>query len=195
MSELQIPLFPLNTVLFPGGPLPLRIFEPRYLDMVSACMKHDTGFGVCLIRAGREIGAAATPYDIGTLAEIMDWHRRPDGLLGITVIGRRRFHVDTVTVQPDQLALAQITLLPDEPQCAVPQTYLPMAQSLQRILEQIGQPYADLPRHYDNACWVGYRLAELLPIDLLQKQYFLQLDDPLQRLQRLQEVLKGLGML
>ena len=195
MSELQIPLFPLNTVLFPGGPLPLRIFEPRYLDMVSTCMKHGTGFGVCLIRAGKEIGAAATPYDSGTLAEIGDWHRRPDGLLGITVIGRRRFHVDTVTVQPNQLALAQVTLLADEPECAVPQSCLPMAQSLQRILEQIGQPYADLPRHYDNACWVGYRLAELLPIDLLQKQYFLQLDDPLQRLERLREVLKGLGML
>ena len=195
MSELQIPLFPLNTVLFPGGPLPLRIFEPRYLDMVSACMKHGTGFGVCLIRAGKEIGAAATPYDIGTLAEIVDWHQRPDGLLGITVIGRQRFRVSAVTVQPDQLALARVTLLPDEPECAVAQSYLPMVQSLQRILEQIGQPYAYLPRHYDNACWVGYRLAELLPIDLLQKQYFLQLDDPLQRLERLQEVLKGLGML
>lgn len=195
MSELQIPLFPLNTVLFPGGPLPLRVFEPRYLEMVSACMKRGTGFGVCLIREGKEIGTAAIPYDIGTLAEIVDWHKRPDGLLGITALGRQRFRIDTVTVQPNQLALANVDLLPDEPACAVPERYLPMAQSLQRILEQIGQHYAGLPRQYDDARWVGYRLSELLPIDLLQKQYFLQLNDPLQRLERLYEVLKGLGML
>ena len=79
---MQVPLFPLNTVMFPGGVLPLRIFEPRYLDMVSDCMRGDVPIGVVLIRDGLEVGRAAQTYDVGTLGVISYWNRRSDGLLG-----------------------------------------------------------------------------------------------------------------
>jgi len=89
---VQIPLFPLNTVLFPGGPLPLRIFEARYVDMVSSCLKEDSPFGVLLIRDGGETGNATT-HEIGTLARIVDWYQGSDGLLGVTAVGEQRFRL------------------------------------------------------------------------------------------------------
>ena len=91
--SITVPLFPLNTVLFPGGVLPLRIFEPRYLDMVSDCLKSDTGIGVVLIKDGAETGKAADTYDTGTLSGISYWHKRPDGILGVTLKGDQRFRI------------------------------------------------------------------------------------------------------
>lgn len=182
MSETEIPLFPLHTVLFPGGPLPLRIFETRYIDMVSACMKSSTGFGVCLIREGKEVGAAASTHDVGTVALIQDWHQRHDGLLGITVRGEQRFELCSVRVQSDQLCWAKVDLLAPEPPMQVPARHLVLVDVLRRTLDSIGSHYAQMPTHYADASWVGYRLAELLPLKLSQKQYFLQIDDPVQRL-------------
>src|SRR5215472_14441288 len=100
----ELALFPLNTVLFPGGALPLRIFETRYLDMVSRCLKEGQGFGVCLIREGAETGAAKI-HMAGTLAEIGDWSRGEDSLLHILVRGTRRFRVSALRQQPDGLNL------------------------------------------------------------------------------------------
>ncbi|HEY0720771.1 MAG TPA: LON peptidase substrate-binding domain-containing protein, partial [Gammaproteobacteria bacterium] len=99
MTRLRIPLFPLHSVLFPGGPLALRIFEPRYLDMVSRCMREECAFGISLIQEGDEVGDAAQPYEIGTLARISYFERRPDGLLGITVRGEQRFRIIDTEVQ------------------------------------------------------------------------------------------------
>ena len=84
---MQVPLFPLNTVLFPGGPLPLRIFEARYVDMISHCLKENASFGVLLIREGQEAGTPASTFEVGTLARIVDWYQGSDGLLGVTAIG------------------------------------------------------------------------------------------------------------
>ena len=109
---LDLPLFPLHTVLFPGGPLPLRIFEPRYLDMVSRCLREDRGIGVVLIREGSETGPAPEVHDLGTLGRIHYWNRRDDGLLGVTLVGGRRFRILASTVQPDQLVCARVELLP-----------------------------------------------------------------------------------
>jgi Lon protease-like protein len=89
-------------VLFPGGPLPLRIFEARYLDMISRCLKTDTPFGVLLIRDGDETGAART-HTVGTLARIVDWYQGSDGLLGVTAAGEQRFRLLDVGIQPDGL--------------------------------------------------------------------------------------------
>ena len=189
MSRLTIPLFPLHTVLFPGGALELRVFEARYLDMVTECMKHDAGFGICLIREGDEVGKAATPYDVGTLVRISYFNRRSDGLLGITVNGERRFRIVDTEVLPNQLRRAEVELLPAEGDCALPQAYCSMAEPLRQILEQLGYPYAKLERRYDDAVWLGARLAELLPLKLELKQYLLQMDDPLARLERLRAVL------
>jgi Lon protease-like protein len=190
MSDLELPLFPLHTVLFPGGPLPLRIFEARYIDMVSACMKSGTGFGVCLIREGSEVGTAAATHDIGTLALIQDWHQRHDGLLGITVLGQQRFELRSVRVQSDQLSWAKVDMLAPEPSMQMPERHLVLVDVLRRTIEGIGSHYAQLPTHYADASWVGYRLAELLPLKLSQKQYFLQIDDPVQRLDGISELMR-----
>ncbi|MDX2464692.1 MAG: LON peptidase substrate-binding domain-containing protein [Porticoccus sp.] len=185
MSKIIIPLFPLHAVLFPGGTLPLRIFEPRYLDMVSDCMKTEKGFGVCLIREGSETGKAADTYEIGTLSEISYFNKQPDGLLGITALGQQRFRIISQEVQPNQLTLAEVTLLENEQSSPLPKQFSGAADTLRKLLEQLGYPFIKMEQKYDDTSWVSSRLAELLPIRLEQKQYFLQLDDPMQRLERL----------
>lgn len=194
MTRLTIPLFPLNTVLFPDGPLPLRVFEPRYLDMVSRCLKTNTGIGVCLIQDGAEVGAAAQTYEIGTLSNITYWHRRPDGLLGITVRGSERFRILSRSVEPSQLILAEVETIPNDPAVALPQAYQDLAKLLRSIVGQLDAPYTTMEMRFDDASWVGGRLVELLPLRLSQKQYFLQLDDPLARLERLRAVLDDMEL-
>jgi Lon protease-like protein len=185
MSKLIIPLFPLHAVLFPGGTLPLRIFEPRYLDMVSDCLKKEQGFGVCLIREGSEVGKAADTYEIGTLSTISYFNKQPDGLLGITAQGQQRFKILSQEVQSNQLSLAEVTLLENEAPSPLPEQFNRAADTLRRLLDQLGYPFIKIEKQYGDASWVSSRLSELLPIRLEQKQYFLQLDDPLQRLERL----------
>lgn len=185
MDKLIIPLFPLHAVLFPGGTLPLRIFEPRYLDMVSDCMKNQKGFGVCLIREGSEVGKAADTYEVGTLSDISYFNQQADGLLGITAQGRQRFKIISQQVQTNQLTLAEVILLENEKSVTLPKEYARIADTLRKLLEQLDYPFIKMEKRYDDASWVSSRLAELLPIRLEQKQYFLQLDDQLQRLERL----------
>lgn len=189
MGEATIPIFPLHAVLFPGGPLALRIFEPRYLDMVSRCLREGSGFGVSLIREGQEVGTAALPYEVGTFGHISYWQRRADGLLGITLVGERRFRILSSQVGADQLMSAEVQWLDDAAASPVPERFQALAGLLKGILEQLGQPYRKIPRRYEDAAWVGARLAELLPLSLAQKQYFLQIEDPVQRLERLQSML------
>jgi Lon protease-like protein len=192
---VRLPLFPLHTVLFPGGPLPLRIFESRYLEMVSRCLKTDCGFGVCLISSGSEVGGAAQTYPLGTVARITDWHRRHDGLLGVTAVGERRFRISSVAREPNQLAVAEVELLADEAAVELPGPYLGLAQLLGELLDKAGHHYAALPRRFADASWVGFRLAELLPVSLSLKQHLLELTDPLERLQQLRGLLEGVDIL
>ena len=192
MNTIQIPLFPLHTVLFPGGPLPLRVFEARYLDMISDCMKKNSGFGVCLISQGREIGEAATTQGMGTLAKITDWHMRHDKLLGITINGQQRFHIASVKVQPNQLSVARVELIQDEPEIELPDDYLPLLDVLRRLLDQAGHHYEALPRKYGDANWVSFRLSELLPISMQKKQHLLEMDDPMKRLEFIYSLLEGM---
>lgn len=191
---LTLPLFPLKTVLFPGGPLPLRIFEPRYLDMVSRCLKEDGAIGICLIREGGEVGPAATSYEVGTLSRITYWHQRPDGLLGITVRGEQRFRILRQEVTRSQLVVAEVELLAEAATMSLPEDYAPMASLLVRILKELGPPFSTLPRHLDEAGWVVGRLVELLPMALAQKQHLLQIDDTAQRLERLHGVLQDMAL-
>jgi len=192
MSEHHIPLFPLHTVLFPGGVLPLRIFEPRYLDMISACLRNNTPFGVALLREGSETGKAALTYDLGTLVNIDYFHRLDDGVLGITARGQERFRIHRRSVQHDQLVIAEVETVANEPSAELPERFRSLAEMLGGIMQRLGQPYVKLTPCFDDASWVGARLTELLPIGMDQKQYFLLLDDPIQRLERLEEVLKTL---
>ena len=188
-EKKTIPIFPLHTVLYPGGALPLRIFEPRYLDMVGQCLKNETGFGICLISEGKETGEVAESYETGTFGTISYWQQLPDGLLGITVRGQQRFNVLSREITADRLCMAEVELLPAEQKCELPGQYQDMAEMVDSMLEQIGHPYTTLPKHFDDAGWVSYRMAELLPLSLEQKQHFLQLTDPLERLQRLRAIL------
>jgi len=185
---MQIPLFPLHTVLYPGGPLPLRIFEQRYLDMVSRCVKSERPFGVLLIRSGNETGPADT-YNVGTLARITDWYQGSDGLLGITATGETRFRLLSSTRQDDGLAIGEVELLPQETACALPEDYQPLAKILSGVLDDLGRLYEPLEKHYDDAEWVGYRFSEILPITPEQKQSCLEIDNPIARLEMLNEVL------
>jgi len=191
MERLRIPLFPLHTVLFPGGPLALRIFEPRYLDMISRVMKEESVFGICLIQEGDEVGDAAQPHAIGTLGRISYFNRRSDGLLGITVQGEQRFRILSTEVQPDRLLIAEVELLPQVKPAPLPVRYQSLSQLLSSIIEQLDYPHRNMASHYEDAEWVGARLTELMPFPLEQKQLLLSLDDAIDRLERIALIIEN----
>lgn len=186
----MIPLFPLNIVLFPGGPLPLRIFETRYVDMVGRCMREGATFGVVLIREGAEVGPAET-FDVGTLADIVDFHQLSDGLLGLSCIGGRRFRIRSRSRQADGLNLAEVEPLTPDTAVPVPARHARLAELLKNVLPQLGEVYEGIEMRPDDAAWVGYRLAEILPIPLADKQRVLELDDPIRRLDVLSPLAPG----
>lgn len=192
MQDLESPLFPLNTVLFPGGPLALRIFEPRYLDMISRCLREGTEFGVVAIQTGQETGAAQT-YQVGTLARIDDWYSESDGLLGLVVVGTRRFRIVTSRIQTDGLHVGKIVLMENEIPQVVPEQYAYMADLMKSIIDQLGDQYAKIDRKFDDATWLGFRFAEILPVKLNDRQTFLESDDALGRLASLSPVLNALS--
>lgn len=194
-SEVEIPLFPLQTVLFPGGPLPLRVFERRYVDMVSECMRGGYGFGVCLIREGGEVGEAADVCEVGTLAEIFDWDQGEDGILQIIAMGQRRFRVLSRWLQADQLSRAQVRFLNDPGPSTLPQEYRSLAKLLRELIKRVGAPYSEVSTHYDDAVWVGGRLFELLPLPGSEKQQYLAIDDPMERLHGLLRTMLRRGMI
>jgi Lon protease-like protein len=181
---VELPLFPLNTVLFPGGPLALRIFEPRYLDMVSQCMRGQHGFGVVLIEEGSEAGAANFATT-GTRAEIVDWDRGRDGLLSLMAKGHERFTVSQSHREADGLYVGRIAPLPLERAVPVPERYLRLSRLLARLLEGDEPIYDDLETRLSDATWVGFRLAELLPLAMPTKQSLLESSDAIGRLQSL----------
>ena len=187
---VEMPLFPLASVLFPGGRLQLRIFEPRYLDLVRECTRYGTGFGVCLILQGQEVGEPAVPAAIGTIARISDFHRDDDGLLGIVAEGGERFRVARSRVRSDGLLRGDVEVWPSEPEQQVPVEFALLQTILERLIETMAPHWRDAPRDaYDDASWLGFRLAELLPLDAGEQQRMLELDDPVRRLAELRDIL------
>jgi Lon protease-like protein len=184
----DVPLFLLNTVLFPEGLLPLRVFEQRYLEMVKTCLRDQTPFGVCRIREGAEVGAPATHEDIGCLAQIRHWDMQQLGLLQIIAQGDRRFRVLERRVRADGLALARIEVLPEEADGPPPASFAAGRQLLERIAAEHGEKIFAKPYRFDSSAWVGARLAEVLPLAGPVKQQLLELDGP-QRLQALQRLI------
>ena len=189
-GSLEIPLFTLHTVLLPGGILPLRIFEPRYVDMVSACMKSDSEFGVVLISEGEEVGRAASSRMVGTLARITDWQQGSDGLLNITCLGGERFRVLSSAVNADQLTTASVELLPSYSVVPVPEEYNYLQGALPRLQKLLGYPSDEMR---DDAAWLGSRLVEIMPITLDRKQQILQMNDSVDRLARVAAELDALS--
>lgn len=190
LTSMDVPLFPLGTVLYPGGQLQLRIFEPRYLDLVRECSRSGTAFGVCLILEGAEVGAPAQPAAIGTLARIVDFSNRADGLLGISAEGGSRFRVLRTRARSDGLLRGDVQLWPDETPQQVPVEFALLQTILERLIETMGPHWRHAPRSsYEDAGWLGFRLAELLPLTREEQQQLLEMTDPLQRLAALRDIL------
>ena len=186
---MQIPIFPLSTVLFPGGSLPLRIFETRYMDMTRDCMKRGTEFGVCLIREGREVGEPAVPMLIGCTAGIVDWDMEQPGILQIRTVGRRRFRLLSSVPNSQGLLIGEAELLQDDPPAAVPGAHAECVRLLESIIEKHGAGVLPQPHRLDDAGWVSYRLSEILPIPAPGKQRLLEIDDDIDRLEILQRLI------
>ncbi|MEZ5464005.1 MAG: LON peptidase substrate-binding domain-containing protein [Lysobacteraceae bacterium] len=203
----DLPLFPLHGVLFPGGEMRLRLFEPRYLDLVSDCSRRDTGFGVCLIVQGEEAGEPALPAAYGTRARIADFYTLDDGLLGITVRGDRRFHVRRTRLRDNGLIVGNVEwCVADHAGEALRPEHGLLATLLARLFEadaeEAGEGKAESgkrvdgeprpipgfdPQRLDDPVWVGFRMAERLPLEANERQALLQMDDPHARLDRLLE--------
>lgn len=186
MRDESLPLFPLKTVLLPGAALGLRIFEPRYLDLVRECGRNDHGFGICLIIEGEEAGVTAAAAAFGTEAVIEDFGIGDDGLLTLRVRGGRRFHVERIRVRDNGLQVADVGWCEADPDDVLRPEHALLATVLEHLLEQVGGEYArDMHARLDDAAWVGWRLAELLPLQDGQRQQLLQLHDPHERLDHL----------
>ena len=168
--------------------MPLRIFEPRYLSMVSHCMQNESPFGVLLIRDGKE-NEPATTHHVGTLARITDWYQGSDGLLGITAVGEERFRLISTTRQDDGLNIGEVQVLENEAALPLPDEYQEMAGILAGVLEDLGRLYESLDKHFDDASWVTSRFVEILPIDLEEKQRCLEQSDPIERLRIVRDLL------
>ena len=185
MNNIELPLFPLNTVLFPGGILPLRIFEPRYLDMVKDCTRNQHGFGVCMIIQDEELGQNTASAALGCEAKIIDFDQTPDGLLAITALGERRFHVEQVKIRSNGLIVGEVSWLPKTELVAVAPEYFVLSQILQRVLDKADISFDK--NQLEDADWVSWRLGEWLPLSNLERQALLQESEVTVRLQSLLE--------
>ena len=181
----RVALFPLNVVLFPGGLLPLRIFEPRYLRMVSECLREQQPFAVATIIEGPEAGGVASTASTGTLARIIDWEQGDDGLLNLLCEGEQRVEVGPVEVEHDTLLRAEVRRRPAEVPQALPHEFEWSAELLAELLQRLGEPYDRLVRSDPSADYVANRLIELLPIPLAEKQSLFDTAGGVQRLRRL----------
>jgi Lon protease-like protein len=166
MTEtIQLPIFPLGTVLYPAGRLPLRIFEARYLDMTKACIRDESVFGVCLIRDGSEAGAPAVPHALGCTARIVHWDVPHAGLFSLVTVGEQVFRIHEHWTGPDGLVQAQVRLQPALGRAPLRGDDEPLARLLQQIIAKIGGEHFPIPQRLDDAGWVAYRLAEVLPLE------------------------------
>lgn len=197
-DSFELPLFPLNTVLFPGGILPLKVFEPRYVDLVSDCMKQGKPFGVNLIRSGQEAGSPADPEPVGCLASISDWDMPELGILQIRVTGGQRFYAENMQVEASKsggLILARAQFIAVEAPLELPAKHRACSDMLRRIIDHLGHDRFQMPFKYDDAVWVGYRLAELLPLKRSARQNMLEMNDSLVRIEILHSFLTQQGLI
>jgi Lon protease-like protein len=194
-ARFELPIFPLNTVLFPGGVLPLKIFEQRYMAMAKDCLREDSPFGVCLIAQGNEVGAPALTHAVGTSARITDWDMPQLGVLQVASRGGRRFRILSRQADAQGLIRAQVQWLAEEPKQPLPAERAGLLPLLRTIAEEAGEARIPQPHVFDDAVWVGYRFAEVLPIPLAARQKLLELDDSLIRLEIIQTYLQQKGVL
>jgi len=181
-----LPLFPLHNVLLPGAAMGIRVFERRYLDLVRESGRTGSSFGVCLIMDGTDVGAPATPAAFGTEVRIEDFDVGADGVLVLRLRGTRRFHVQRSRIRDNGLIVGEVSWCAPDPDDEVRPEHSLLATVLERMLEQVGGEFASAgPGLLDQAAWVGWRLAELLPLTEQQRLSLLQQDDPHRRLDQL----------
>ncbi len=188
----EVHIFPLNTVLFPGGLLPLKVFEQRYIEMTKSCLRDNRPFGVCLIREGREVGAAAVPEAVGCLAVIESWDMPQLGVFHLAARGGERFRIREMRVAVNHLISAAVEPIP--PDAGADRVEPLCREVLQAIIGKVGAAYFPEPPELDDASWVGYRLAEMLPLDPRVKQELLEITDAGARLERLRSLLIKQGL-
>lgn len=207
---MRLPLFPLNTVLFPDGVLPLRVFEARYMDMVRDCMKTASPFGVVLITRGSEVGTPASTETVGTMAHIAAWDMPQLGLLHLRAVGGERFRIQASEVQSDGLRVAQVERIDPDEDFPLAEEFEPCAELLQRVIADVGSqrdgdaeeandpinaiPF-EPPYRFESSVWVGNRLCEFMPITLSARQKLMQLQDASSRLELVQRFLTQHGVL
>lgn len=187
---IEIPLFPLRTVLFPAGRLPLKIFEQRYLDMTKNCIRDDGRFGVCLIREGAEVGTPAVPWSTGCTARILEWDMPHLGMFLLLCQGESVFHITEQWSADNGLLWGRVALREPEIEIPLPPEQQHLADLLRKIIDKVGADHFPAPAALHDANWVVYRLAEVLPIDEQIKQMILESPDTQQRLLALNEFLK-----
>lgn len=195
LEPFEIPVFPLKTVLFPGGKLPLKVFEPRYMDMVSACIRDSKPFGICLILDGEETGKPAQHVTTGSLSEIKEWDMPQLGVLNIQVLGIQRFHIEDKRIESNGLIMARAVHIAPEPPHPLPPNHQACATLLHRLIEHLGVERFAPPLNYEDAVWVSYRLAELLPLKLSARQNMLEMNDSQVRIEILHSFLTQQGLL
>ena len=189
-KQTTLPLFPLNTIVFPGGRLPLRIFEQRYLEMIKQAIADNTPFGICAIREGAETGTPAVPYDVGTCMRITDWDMPQTGILHIETVALDRFVIRSTHTEPSGLLIGKVEDVSVEPAASIPDDLELSVEILRHIIDEYGDAHFPDPHELDNAVWVGYRLSEVLPLTLSIKQNLLEMNDSVMRLRILTEFLK-----
>ena len=190
-AHREILIFPLHTVLFPGGVLPLKVFEQRYIELTKTCLRDNAPFGVCLIREGREVGAPAVPEAVGCLATITQWDMPQLGLFHLVTRGGERFRIATTHVAPNGLMSADVEMFAAEAPAPMDHS---CCEVLNLIIERVGPENFPAPIRLEDAAWVAYRLAEILPIDMPVKQQLLELQDGTQRFARLRSILAEQGL-
>ena len=184
------PLFPLHTIILPGGQLPLRIFEPRYSDMLSQCLQEDSGFVVCQIQEGREAGGTAVPFMQGTLVRIADWDQGNDNTLHVLAVGQQKVSIQHTEAQADNLLLGEIAYLPHEQSMPLKERHRTLSALLERVFTQMKWNATIAPPQFDDALWVSSRLLEVLPMTKQQRQTLFECENPLDRLDGLQRYIQ-----
>lgn len=187
-----MPIFPLGSVLFPGGRLGLRIFEPRYVEMTQRCLREQTPFGVTLIRAGFEVGKPAIPCDWGCTARVVDWQMPAPDQYSLRARGEQRFRIVRRWALDSELLMAEVELIEPPDPLPLPRPFALLGQLLGNLIEEIGPERFPKPARLDDAAWVAYRLAELLPVPPERQQQLLELAEPLQVLEAIARIVQQL---